>query len=203
MSIVSITRDGSPLWYACSKGHAGIIDRVIASGATIVFLGVDSHVSVVFPVNGEYAGPVFETRDRSDSLVAYAELSGPIVPPKASIEWALRTRLGRPIDPGVYTTSLLFPDCNQTSRRRIAIYFTRMTIYDPSAYGTAAVISAWLRRGADVNARNREGRMALMLAAEFGNRETAVALLNACAMIDAADPDGRTATEYANQYAPG
>ena len=100
-------------------------------------------------------------------------------------------------------TSLLFPDGTQTSRRRIAIHFTRMTISDASAYGTAVVISAWLRRGADVNARNREGRMALMLAAEFGNRETAVALLNAGAMIDAADPDGRTATEYANQYAPG
>lgn len=58
---------------------------------------------------------------------------------------------------------------------------------------------ALIDAGADIDAANTEGQTALMKAAERGDAEKVVMLLNAGAKADVKDRDGRRATDWAQQ----
>ena len=64
--------------------------------------------------------------------------------------------------------------------------------------GQDALIRTLLAAGADVNARDENGRTALLLAALEGHYHTVAALLDADADVEAKDKDGKTAQDLAS-----
>lgn len=62
---------------------------------------------------------------------------------------------------------------------------------------SVAVVAALIERGADVNARDRNGRTALWHAAQFSSLQVLRELHRCYASVDAKDSDGRTALSHA------
>ena len=67
--------------------------------------------------------------------------------------------------------------------------------------GRAKDVEELIGLGSDVNAKDRYGQTALMLAAESASRETVEHLISAGAQIDAVDRDRKTVDDYARKNA--
>ncbi len=66
-------------------------------------------------------------------------------------------------------------------------------IYEVSYIGHTETVTALIKKGADVNAKDKDGRTALIWATFYGRTEIVTALIEKGADVNAKDKDGRTA----------
>jgi uncharacterized protein len=167
-----------------------------------LFLGSGGS-ELTLPVASEQSGAVLEIRDEDGNTVFETPIPGGVSPPSFTIRWDHRDQSGSEIVAGMYDVDLQTPGGQGTTQERRAIHLREIRLEDAAAYTHPGIIRTLKRLGADLDARADNGRTALMMAAAFGNTETAAALLGLGADPTLRDAEDQSAFDYAERYAPG
>ena len=171
--------------------------------SSVLILGTGQEARLTFPIGADYERVGFRVLDAGRNVVFDSSIPGPVGPPELIVRWDHRDESGAEIQAGEYALELLFPDKTRISFPRRALHVRLLSLEDAAAYATSGAVIALSDLGEDLDARGVNGRTALMVAAGFGNVETATALIELGADTDLRDTDGRSAFDYAEQYAPG